>query len=313
MKIAYLILAHNNPSHFKRLISSLQSGNCLIFVHVDRKSRLDDFLGEYGSSVKFLKRRFSVYRHDYSMVEATFALMRTALAELQQFDYLILLSGCDYPLHSNQYIERFLIHNRGKEFMNIVEIPNEDAGKPLSRLAEYKYKKETPFISTAFRKLLVRIGLISSQRDYRKFLEDLIPYGGSQWWCLSCEACRYIIGFVEEHPKLFRFFENTSTSDETVFHTILGNSEFKRNIHRSLMYMDWSEKKSSPAIITERHLAIFNQDGGLILEDHYGIGEALFARKFTDDSEVIVNRIDLMLRNKQVPFPNISNDYVGNV
>ncbi|MEL7655690.1 MAG: beta-1,6-N-acetylglucosaminyltransferase, partial [Bacillota bacterium] len=109
---------------------------------------------------------------------------------------------------------------------------------------------------------------------------------------LSRESCEYILEFVKTRPWFVQFFRNTTLSDEMFFQTILGNSSFKEKIHRNLMYTDWSNQKAHPANINQQHLEHFKMNRRLVIEDHYGRGEVLFARKFTDDSGELVKQLD---------------------
>ena len=41
--IAYLILAHDNPYHLRRLVNALSSDSSVFFIHIDKKSSFSDF------------------------------------------------------------------------------------------------------------------------------------------------------------------------------------------------------------------------------------------------------------------------------
>jgi Core-2/I-Branching enzyme len=296
MKIAYLILAHNNPKHLQRLIKSLSSDSSFFFVHIDRKSIDEDFTFINNNKIKFLKKRISVYWGDFSQVEAIITLIKKSISQENHFDYYVLLSGTDYPLRSVPYIENFFKCNLGKEFINIVQMPCNEIGKPISRLTTFKPRSGhlSSRIAGIFRKIMVRVGALQGERDYRRYLENLIPYGGSTWWALSRDACKYILEFVDNNPLVLKFFKNTLCPDEAFFQTILGNSPFMKKIERNLTFTDWSGGASSPAYISERHVELFRSHSGLVLNDKYGTGEAFFARKFSDEADSIVEKIDVL-------------------
>ena len=46
MKIAYLILAHNNYNHLKKLVNALNDGNGVFFIHIDNTLKLPIDLNE---------------------------------------------------------------------------------------------------------------------------------------------------------------------------------------------------------------------------------------------------------------------------
>src|SRR5882762_2525786 len=124
MKIAYLILGHNTPNHLGRLVRALDSPNAKIFIHIDRKSDISPFREKLTqNSVAFLEDRVNVHWGDFSDVEATIRLMKEALNCSPESDYLALLSGSDYPLRSQQYIEDFFTRNHGRQCINLVRVP----------------------------------------------------------------------------------------------------------------------------------------------------------------------------------------------
>jgi hypothetical protein len=299
MKIAYLILAHNTPNHLHRLIRSLSSPDCDFFIHVDKKS---DFSLIEGNNIYFVDNRISVYWGDFSQIRAIVILMNQALNTNQNYGYFVLLSGSDYPLRSSIYIHDFLEAHRNTEFINMVKMPCAEVNKPLSRLRLYKVESDHTIRNQIFetmRKSLHKIGLDSIlERDYKKYLGDLEPYGGSQWWALTKNACDYIINFIDKKPRIVDFFTNTMCPDEMFFQTILGNSQFRQMVKRNLTYTDWSTGGSNPATIEHRHIRFFKDQREIMARNVYGEGELLFARKFPDESQQLVERIDEMIRRK---------------
>jgi hypothetical protein len=148
---------------------------------------------------------------------------------------------------------------------------------------------------------LAKLRLLSLDRDYKAHLGDLVPYAGSLWWALSGEACEYLLGFVERHKSICKFFENTIIPAEMFFQTILGNSPFRTRVRRSLTWTDWSAGGDSPATVSEKHVEFLESCAEIKAgaDDPYGEGELLFARKFPDDSEELVRRIDNMILRKE--------------
>lgn len=294
MKIAYLILAHRNPQLLKRVIKALSCEKCAFFIHIDKKSSMKEFSCVCGNNVSFSRERIPVYWGEFSQVQAVLLLLRQALESPQHSDYFVLLQGSDYPLRSGAYIHKFLEENRGTEFIDLVKMPA--PGKPLSRVNTVRYPSDKP-VRRLVSRILAKLGL--AQRDHRKYLGSLAPYSGSACWTLSRDACQYMVQFMERNPHVEKFFQNTSACDESLFHTILGNSAFASQIRRSLVYTDWSTENSHPATIDDRHVAFFDAQEKVLLNDVYGSGEALFARKFSDDNLALPERIDEMILRKE--------------
>jgi hypothetical protein len=219
MKIAYLMLVHSNPHLQKRAIETLSSDGCGFFVHVDAKSDIRQFSGIRDEHVTFIEPRIPVYWGEYSQVQATMRLIQGALDCPQGYDYFVFSQGSDYPLRSGKYIQRFFAENRESEFLSLVKMPA--PGFPLSKINKLRYPSEKPLWRFAAR-AMGKLGL--ARRDYRKHLRSLQPYAGDACWALSREACRYLVEFSAQNPHVEQYFQNTLTSDEVFFHTILGNS-----------------------------------------------------------------------------------------
>ncbi|MGC1871369.1 MAG: beta-1,6-N-acetylglucosaminyltransferase [Acidobacteriaceae bacterium] len=292
MKIAYLIFAYKNPQLIAREIQVLSSADSAFFIHVDSKSDLRDFAAIKGDNVFFTEQRISVYWAEFSGVRAILLLIQQALESSGGYEYLVLLSGSEYPLRSRSYIERYLEANNGSEFIRMVKVPA--PGKPLSAFTTLRYESGKP-IRRLMCRALAKIGM--AQRDYRRYLGEMEPYSGCTWWALTRSACEYIIEFSHHNPQVAKFFKDVSTPEEAFFHTILGNSQFRSRIRGNLVYEDWSARGSRPEMITEKHIAFFESQER-VFDLSEGPCELLFARKFSDQNLGLLRRIDRMVAQK---------------
>ncbi len=289
MRIAYLIVAHDNPQHLTRLVNAISTGNSSCFIHINRNSELNGFSHIKGDNVSICEKRIPVYRGDFTFIEAVLELIRLALNDRRGFDYAVMLSGVDYPLRSTCYVERFFERHQGTQFMSTIKMPATAWGKPISRLTKFKPR---PGDSCVFKTATYFMNILGWRRDFRSWLGNLQPYGGDFWSGLTREACEYIQEFVRRETQFVRFYQNTLFPDESFFHTILANSPFNGKMKRCVMYTDWSEGGSRPACISEKHMGLLESNSPIILNDRWGRGEVLFARKFSDESKELVDRID---------------------
>jgi hypothetical protein len=299
MKIAYLMLVHSNPHLQKRAIETLSSDGCGFFIHVDAKSDIQQFSGIRGENVTFMEPRIPVYWGEFSIIKATMGLIRLALKCTQGYDYLVFMQGSDYPLRSGLYIQEFFAENRGLEFLSLAKMPA--PGYPLSRLQAFTYPSTRPILRFATR-ALGKIGL--AKRNYRRHLVGLQAYGGDASWSLSRKACEYIVRFAIQNPHIEAFFQNTfSAPDEWFFHTILGNSPFLPLCRRTLCYRDYASHLHHPALLDEKHVQFFDSQERVWVDDEWGPGEMLFARKFSDQTLHVIDRIDEMIKRKEMEEP----------
>lgn len=287
MKIAYLILAHGNPGHLARLTRALTAQNSTIFIHIDKKADIRPFLKIRAENIYFTPKRVPVYWGDFSTTEAILLLINAAMAMPQLYDYLVLISGSDYPVRTPAQQEAYFLKNRGSEFINLVMMPSKAASKSLSWLTDYRPRPGlTGKLSAQVRRGLAKAGIISRGRDYKPYFGGLTPYAGSTWWALTHDACAYIQNFVARHPRMMKFYANTTLSDEMVFQTILGNSRFKDKVRRNLTYTDWSLGGPHPSNIEMRHVDRIRSEKVLTADDVYGRGELFFVRKIRDPEVV---------------------------
>jgi hypothetical protein len=296
MKIAYLYFANTHPRLMARTVEFLSGEDASFFIHIDGKSDIRPFECLRAPKVVFTDRRIRVYWAEYSGVDAILLLIRQALAAPSPHDYFVLLSGSEFPLRSRRYIHAFLEKHRGEEFITMMKMPA--PGKPLARIDTLRFPSTRPGLRLLFR-ALAKVGL--AHRDHRKYLGGLEPWSGITWWALSREACQYVSDYADAHPGLAKFFEYVHAPEETFIHTILGNSPFKSQIRRNLMFEDWSgdRPRLHPEMITAKHVEYFESLDEVTLQDLHGPGEMLFARKFSDDDFSLVDRIAAMIVKKE--------------
>jgi len=295
VRIAYLLVVHDNPGVLKKLIAALLCQDCGFFIHIDQKSDTCRFSGIKGDNVFLSRERISVYHSGFTQVEATLLLLRQALSQPQDYDYFVLLGGTHYPLRSKEYIHRFFEKNRGWEFISTKRMPDDAYGMPLSKLNRIYFEENAP-VRRFVTRGLAKVGL--AQRDHRKCLGVLEPYGGSNWWALTREACRYVIEFVQSNESVSRFFQHTCCPDEMFFHTILGNSPFRSCVRRNFTYLQMPAGQR-PRFLNSSHLQQIEWLDRPWLDDEWGSGEALFARKFSDDNLNVLDQIDAMIKQKE--------------
>jgi core-2/I-Branching enzyme len=293
MKIAYLMLLHKDPVLFKRTVPILSSENCEFFVHIDRKSDIRQFSVINGYNIRFCEPRLPVYWSEFSQIEATMLLIQQALDCAVHYDYFVFLQGSTFPLRSGEYIESFLQENREWQFMNLVKMPA--PGYPLSKINVLRYTSDKPVRRFAMR-ALAKLGL--AERDYRRYLPKLDPYAGHACWAMSRDACQYVLEFAFSNPHVEAYFRDTFVPEESFFQTILGNSPFARRIRKLFVYADWPTPGAHPAMLDDKHLRFFEAHEKVWIDDEWGSGEMLFARKFSDDDLHLVERTEEMIRKK---------------
>lgn len=295
MRIAYLILAHNNPAHLQRLIRRLAAPEAAFYVHIDAKSHLGAFAC-LGAEVTFCKRRVNCGWGDISLVKATLELMRCAASAPQGFDRFVLLSGACYPLQTPDYIEAFLTRHHDTEFIEVFALPNVTYDKRIERVTRFWIRKGKPLARLRW-PLQRLLNKILPLRNYKKVFAGSELVTGSQWWCLTGDAVRYVLDVTARQPAIYRFCRFVDCPDEFYFQVILWNSRFRASISHSLTFTHWVQGKTGPEMLDASYLPQFE---GPVIRDSESNNcpgnkrEVLFARKFSDASAPMLDAIDAL-------------------
>ncbi|EHQ25713.1 beta-1,6-N-acetylglucosaminyltransferase [Mucilaginibacter paludis] len=269
MKIAHLILAHNNPAQLARLVNRLNHPDADIYIHLDLKAAIEPFLAIVKlPQVHFIKKRQKVYWGSYSIVQATLNSFQEILANKKGYQYINLLSGNDYPIKSVAQIHQFFDDRPDYIFMEYLTEDSEWWQSNKTRVTQYHL---TDFNFPGYYLLQTFLNKILPNR---KAPNALTYAGRSQWLTLSTDSAQYVIDYLHKHTGVARFFRLTWAPDEIAIQTILYNSPFKDQIiNCNYRYTDWSENKASPKTLTM-------DDAPKLLNS-----DCLYARKFDMDSQ----------------------------
>lgn len=272
VRVAYVISAYKNPRHLSRLVHRLHTGDETRFVlHVDRKTDTGVYdtmrkgLGDV-EHVTFLPRH-ACHWGGFGHVGASLKGIREVLRQGWDPDYMILLSGQDYPIKPDAYIQDFLERGDRRSFFLHFPLPTTNwTHGGLNRFRRWHWRYGRIHVSLPLR---------------RTFPAGLRPWGGSAYWIMSRSALRTISEFVDANPSYVRFFRNVDIPDELFFQTILLNSpEAERCVDFRLHYTEWT-RTPAPAVLT-------TEDFPQLVTS-----SCLFARKFDETvDEVVLDLID---------------------
>ncbi|OWY30967.1 beta-1,6-N-acetylglucosaminyltransferase [Herbaspirillum robiniae] len=301
MKIAYLILAHNNPRLLTRLVDELSSERASFFVHIDSKADISIF-GELRArpGVHFCQQRRNGAWADFSLVQATLDMMELAMRHDPGFTRVVLLSGATLPVQPTWYIEDFFAARPDANFMESFPMPNDQYGKGIGRLTHYWLRRARPLLRVKW-KLQDWINKYAPLRNYQAALGELKPMAGSQWWAITGHACAYVLAYVREHRRFVRFSHHVDCSDEFFFQTIMGNSPFAPTLAPSITYTNWRPGQMSPDTLKQFHLEHFAQPLVMNSANHncpLPAGEVLFARKFDENPWEVIEALFATNRRK---------------
>lgn len=286
-KIAFLILAHDDPHMLRMLIYSLDYKGFDIYVHVDAKSDISIFdFDSYhlkNADLFILDKREKVYWGDYSVFQATYNMYYEANQKNIYFRY-VTLSGHDYPLKSNEYIYSYLSNLEVEYIM----------GTPVERLGKiYNYNFLHGYL---FVRLLSRmLEALGVHRRIRPLIiegERITFYYAPQWHALSGECVSYFVDYVERNKRIIKkTFKYSYAPDELVIPTIVFNSKYSTKTLRSSFPhgTHYNEMPAIHYINYEPIVQVFDETSASILLN----SNKLFARKFNSiKSNKLIEIID---------------------
>jgi hypothetical protein len=265
--IAYFLLVHRFPEQFKRMFHAIYAPGNSYLIHVDKNSGnalakdIAAFLKPY-QGVEILPGRPALWG-GYSLVQAELRGMKRLLEMNPGWKYFINLSGQDFPLKSQAYIQEYLSAHDDTQFMRCADqqIIRPDTMNRVSHI----------FVEAFARIFRTRIA--------RNFPAGARPFIGTQWKIVSRRFCE----FVCHDPladRFKRFYRRSFIADESFFQTVMMNG-FTRSavVDDDLRTIDWvpdGDIKLRPRTFTARDATRLK------------LSPDLFARKFDmqEDSEI---------------------------
>lgn len=302
MTLAFLLSPYTDAPHVRRLIEALPEGSHF-FVHVDRKCDMQPFREALAGlpRVHLLEQRVEVTWGSLRQVEYQMALIRAALAEGTPFDYLVTMSGQDYPVWSNRRITDYFTRLDGRIPLQGICMEGQGESARLYRqywpLNNYAWTRGSMAsrLRVALRKTLKALHL-SKPLTFTSNGQQYRLYKGSDWHALTPQLAAYVLKKWEEEPAFRRYFRNSFTPSETFIHTVAFQSPFADRCQLAtgayeslarltpLTYIDY---RSDIKILTTDDLPLIHQSG------------KMFCRKtVSGTSDSLMDELD-RLRNEE--------------
>lgn len=284
MKLAYLIMAHDNFMHLERLVKALDEPDTQIYLHVDRRSEIPKS-AVFRERVKLIPRLETEWGA-HAQLRASIDLLEIAAPA----DYYLLISGSDYPLCSRQTLERILA--KAPLFINSKPVPF--PSKPLKRFTRYHFKNLARRKPQGKTWLLLMLEKLLKRLPFARRV-PLKLYAGSTWFAFSDSVRSDLLQIHHSKPNYESFFENCLCPDEAFFQSLLACSKYQGQEKPNLTFLKWSENQSSPKVLKQEDLHFMLKENSF--NDLYGCHEIAFGRKFNDKSNELCDWIDQNLRS----------------
>ena len=120
MKIAFLMQCHKNPEYINFLLNELKYPRVDVFVHVDTRNKniRKNIVKREGVYLLPDKDCVDVKWAQFSQVQATLNLLKTAISNRGGDSHYFLISGQNFPLKFVEEIVEFLDENKKVNFID---------------------------------------------------------------------------------------------------------------------------------------------------------------------------------------------------
>lgn len=270
-KHAVCILAHKNWEQLDDLIDTLGCEYADVFLHIDKKRRND--FDTYAERHDF-KRHTNVcmiesYNVDwggYSQLLVELALFNKVLEHGDNYDYVHLISGQDFPLMPMRNIAEEC--NKARyEYLRF--ITGEEKKRYERRLrywnilvSRVRNSKVCAYTRKAFLVVQMLLG-INRLKDCPLTFEV-----GANWMSITIESLKYI---VDKYPKYEKYFKHGISAEECYKQMILKTCLTANIVNDCKRYVVFEHLQPSPKTLT------------MDMYDDIMSSGAFFARKFDDE------------------------------
>jgi len=300
MKVCYFIQTHKNPEQIYRLVNVIKksSPNSYVLVsHNYNSCYLDSTPLENLSGVKVISNY--VRLADFSVVQAYFDAIQWLFDNNIEFDWLINLTGQDYPTQPLSKFEKIFANTSFDGFIEYFEALSPDTpwgskkgyeryyydyihlrdDLPPSKKTIIKIIKKIINNCQQFVRIELAYGLtIGFKSESHPFTEDFVCYGGSYYTNISRKCAEYLKDFTSKRPDVFNHYKKTFIAGESILQSILVNSKLFKLSKNTYRYIDfYNSRYGHPRLLTSEDFTAITK------EDVY------FARKFdmTQDSKIL--------------------------
>lgn len=263
MKIGFIILAHNHPDAVRRLVETLSGERNLVVIHFDRSAPADQqaevrkLEQSYPGRLKVVSRVHCVWG-EWSLVEAVLVALQEFRRMGDSPDYIHLMSGADFPIRPIADFEEFLIRNPDQDFIECCDITQRRWVKGGLSLERFRFYFPVNFRTS--RKTFDRLVRWHRKLKIRRRIPlGMTPHMGSQWWTLRWQSCERILDFLQENPKVVRYFRSTWIPDETFFQTVLAHLVPKHEIADLQLMLHHLTATGRPYVFYSDHLPLLSE------------------------------------------------------
>lgn len=280
-KVLHIIISHKWNDQLMQLCTALNKENNFVVIHFDKKFNVPDNAVQLLQlqGINIAKNRVKVFHGNFSIVEAIIFSFLEFARNIEEHDYVNVISSEDFPVKSNQQFFEFLLKNNDYDFLNHFPLPVQEdyiyhsgstndhflkyAKWPFDKLPEYYFDR---IDQSGFKKInginklqltsIVDCHLHEFLRKFRTYnqlrftylkqrkIPTFIEYGGSGWFTIRKITLNKIISYYSRNLSSSQksFLHKLKFSDEFFFQSIAINVTKESLINSDLRYINWNHK-----------------------------------------------------------------------
>jgi hypothetical protein len=301
MRVAYLVTAYTELQHLQRLCSALrrEDPSCTVRVQFDCGS-------PHASAATRLGPHVSLTDEPIRWGDGTYvrALIRSLTDLLEQpWDWVVLLSGQDYPVRSLDLLHLELETGDHAAYAPVTgRLPDTHPPRELVERYTFRYlwsgRPWPRALRAAARRVAPAIGALSRhqlriqprprgagpgvgvRRRTTIFSEERPCWWGSDYVAMRRDTVAALLDILGREPEVLDYFASTFVPSEALFASMVRWIDAEAVADRSLHFMHFGGRPN-PRPVTEDDLAELWERG------------AFFARKFDDSSTWVEQRLPL--------------------
>ncbi|MBD2105047.1 beta-1,6-N-acetylglucosaminyltransferase [Leptolyngbya sp. FACHB-261] len=281
MKVVYLIQTHQNLEQIQRLVQTIQrsSHTSRILISHDFSCGLD--LKPLGQTLGIEVLNAKGGRGDFSTTQGYLDAVQWLLEHQIEFDWLINLSGQDYPTQPLPKIEKFLAQTQYEGLIEYFEVLSPQSQWRIHEghsryfyqywrsgydLEEWQRLCIKPFrilfnYIQPWLRLNSSYSLMLGTRAKVPFNDSFRCYGGSHFKTLSRKCAEFVYESAQQNPDLVRYYQRTCVPEESFMQTVLVNSGRFKLCNDPKRYFDFlGSQDGRPRVLTAQDYPTLSQD-----------------------------------------------------
>jgi hypothetical protein len=281
LRLAFILQTHKNLGQIAQLVRALATGSgphSIVISHHGTDSERA-FLAQLPNVSQVFAAPGG--RGSFGLLDGLLECLQWLEAQPEGYDWVITLSGQDYPIRRISELEHVLASDPHDGIFYHFAVDAQPPGHfshfwwPLEEARSryfFKYrrlKNSASLLERALLKIPRKLAALTNQvrldtsyglnigwrAEAHPFTNDFKLFGGSLWVVLRRRAVQELLRFIAEEPAVVDYFRQVLVPDESLIPTVLGNCRSLTLSSAELHYYDFrGARHGHPKIIDEGDL-----------------------------------------------------------